>query len=345
MKLPASVPVNEFFPLLTRLAQELKSPIFVLDCETTGISQTENIGLVEYAALSISMSGAVSMFSTLVCPEIQIQPGASKVHGISASDVADAPRFPSIYDPVTKAFTTGLVVGFNSRTYDVPVLCANMARYQLPIMNARGQLDVRDMWAQLQGPKGKLAELAAHYNVEPGKAHRAAGDVITTARILETMLWKHGSDLATQNIVWTSEAYSVPGQVEAPAHATAITVPRSVAEKGKYTDAEVARVIAEAVAAGNLHHDRFGELAELTGKSLDGISIVVGRMLGRGQIPPECLVVEEQQEILSQALPAAIKAHGTEKLKPLREHIQANAKADVDYIQIRIALLRHGAAN
>lgn len=193
--LPAPARIAESFPAIQELAIYLKMPIWTCDLETTGIGKHTLVGLVEFASLQVAPDGVATTFSTLVNPELPIHWSASKVHGLYESHVRDAPTFPCLVAGLRKGFATTLVSGFNSKRYDVRVLQGNADRYGLLPLPAPFQLDVRDIWTKLHGQKGNLAVAAQAYEVTPGTAHRAPGDVLTTARLLEAILAKHGLDV------------------------------------------------------------------------------------------------------------------------------------------------------
>ncbi len=190
--LPMPVQLAESFQFIGQLAAALNRPVYIIDVESTGFGKHSAIGLVEYASIFIPPSGVATAFSTLINPEVPIQWGASKVHGIHAKDVRKAPTFPRLAPSLRRGLVSTLVSGFNSRVYDVKVINGNAERYDLEPIEAPRQLDVRDIWTGLHGQKGKLDEAASTYRVTPGPAHRAHGDVLTTARLLEAILTEHG---------------------------------------------------------------------------------------------------------------------------------------------------------
>lgn len=196
--LPLPVQLAERFPAIGELAAALNCPVYIIDTESTGFGKHSAVGLVEYASIFIPPAGMASAFSTLINPEVPIQWGASKVHGIYARDVRRAPTFPLLAPSLRRGLGSTLVSGFNSRVYDVKVINGNAERYDLAAIEAPRQLDVRDIWTGLHGQKGKLEEAAHAYQVTPGPAHRAHGDVLTTARLLEAILTEHGLGVVDQ---------------------------------------------------------------------------------------------------------------------------------------------------
>ncbi|EMG2118524.1 hypothetical protein IPC1147_34195 [Pseudomonas aeruginosa] len=199
-ELPSPKPLVERFVEIEHLAAGLGFPIYLVDLETTGFGQHTNVGLVEFASIFVPPAGHTTAFTTLVNPGLPIHWGASKVHGIFEEDIRDAPTFPRLAPPIRQGLKSTLVSGYNSRIFDTKLLQGNAERYGLSPIEAPVQLDVRDIWIALHGRKGKLEDAARYYQVQPGPAHRAHGDVLTTARVLNAMLIEHGHDTVRGSI-------------------------------------------------------------------------------------------------------------------------------------------------
>jgi DNA polymerase-3 subunit epsilon len=103
------------------LELKLKRPVVFLDLETTGINiATDRI--VEISLLKISPNGKEQWMTTRVNPEMPIPPKVTAIHGISDSDVADAPTFREIAKNLA-AFLEGCdLAGYNAIKFDIPVL-------------------------------------------------------------------------------------------------------------------------------------------------------------------------------------------------------------------------------
>ena len=192
------------YPLISKLARELKRAVVVIDLESTGFLEP-GVAIVELGYVSISPGGTVKREAVLVNPGFPIPESATAVHRITDKMVSQARDYPSLHAWVSTIFEKHVVAGFNSRSFDVGVLQACMARYGLPICEPEIQLDVRDIWIDVKGTqRGKLAVVAQAYGVEAGTAHRADGDAITAAGILEAMLWQHGAERVMAQLVQRS---------------------------------------------------------------------------------------------------------------------------------------------
>ena len=318
-------PYTERFPMSTRLASETGKPIVFLDTETTGLLNRPPVGIVDIGVLVIQPNGKASVLDVLVDPELPIPVEASKIHGIYAKDVAGAETFASFISFFKDHFESSIISGFNSRQYDIPVLLQNMARYGEPGEAPAIQLDVRDLWTrEEQQKKGKLTEVATVLGVEKGTAHRALGDVLTTATIFEAMVSARG-------LSWLKQI-----------------VPETFGQ-GKYVRklpvSPVIAAIREALASGKqLTPETLAEISR--SKRIHGaaLSFSVSEMLKTGEITLDQCADPRCQTAIHGVLERAleiIKPESGEKsvrLKPLKEILDILNGQNNDYNQIRVAL-------
>lgn len=202
------------FPGICRLAHRLGRPIAILDLETTGLPGSAPVAVVEIATLTIEPTGQATGWSSLVNPGLPIPADAVAVHGITDEDVRTAPGLSAQLDRLKALFAYCAITGFNAIEYDVPVLLAAAEREAVSsggvsLAAPQRQLDVRYAWSHLcGGQRRSLAAAAAAFGVRPGTAHRAAGDVETTAGVLEAMIERYGpafiADAATTKPVGPS---------------------------------------------------------------------------------------------------------------------------------------------
>lgn len=80
----------------------------ILDSETTGLNDAEFVQLA-----IIDHTGAV-LFDSLIKPEGEIEPGAARVHGITAEMVMDAPSFEDVYFDISVIMDGKRVVVYNA---------------------------------------------------------------------------------------------------------------------------------------------------------------------------------------------------------------------------------------
>lgn len=87
--------------------------VLILDTETTGLKHFDQI--VEIAIIDVA---GETLINQLIKPTIPIPAEASRIHGITDADVADAPTFADIHQELTDLAENRLIVIYNA-DYDV----------------------------------------------------------------------------------------------------------------------------------------------------------------------------------------------------------------------------------
>lgn len=154
----------------------------VVDVETTGLFPGGSDRVVEIAAIRYSPDGdVVDRLDTLVDPGRDV--GASHIHGITASDVRDAPTFDSIVGDVTSLMAGAVVVAHNA-SFDVRFLTAEFQRaghvFPDTATICTMQLPAR---VGVRLPAVNLQECCSSFGIDYSvvDAHRAMYDVERTA--------------------------------------------------------------------------------------------------------------------------------------------------------------------
>lgn len=180
---------------LNQIAQQVGFDLVVLDIETSG--QYEPFpGIIEFAAKIYSPDGGVSVIEQLLNPGQEISFYAQRVHGIRERDLIGKPTFQAIANDIQWMFESAVMVGYGIKSADVPVIKKNAIAYGVDLNASYKMLDLQRSWNRISGQnKGRLGEVAAHYGVACGRAHRAMGDVETTERLLCAMVEAHGLDV------------------------------------------------------------------------------------------------------------------------------------------------------
>jgi DNA polymerase-3 subunit epsilon len=100
----------------------------VLDTETTGLEPGEGHRIIEVACLELSGRRATGRhFHRYVNPERSIDRAASEVHGLTAEDLQDKPRFGDIADEFLD-FVAGAELLIHNAPFDVAFLNAELER-------------------------------------------------------------------------------------------------------------------------------------------------------------------------------------------------------------------------
>lgn len=163
----------------------------VVDVEGNGQQPPD---LVELATVEI-VGGLIGQpVNWLVRPDQPIKHFASRIHGISNKDVADAPVFAEIKDDVLTALDADAIVAHNAHV-DLDVLRRKLSLWTPPevfdtLKLARRLLPGRDSY--------KLGALVNAFDLASGlredlTPHRATYDVLVTARMFVLLASKTGS--------------------------------------------------------------------------------------------------------------------------------------------------------
>ena len=167
----------------------LDSGCVILDGETTGTGPRDEF--VQLAA--VDQSGEV-LLNSLIQPTQRIDPGAARVHGLTAAHLVDAPGFPQIY-PRLAALLSGRSVVIYNAAFDRRILDQACARYGLPRLRADWHCAML-RYAQFHGEWNyqyesfrwhKLAVACRSEGIAVSGAHAALTDCFLTLRLLETM--------------------------------------------------------------------------------------------------------------------------------------------------------------
>lgn len=169
----------------------IRSQLFrVLDTETTGLDPKTH-AIVELGWAIVAGDGTVhSCGSTLINPGRRIPSDATKIHGISDADVADAPTLDQAVAAHTDLYSPILPAVCHNASFD-PVFLRRCQR--LASGNPRFLCTLHLAENLLPGRKSyTLDSLRSHLRLGPAEtgteAHRAAADVATTCSLLKHLI-------------------------------------------------------------------------------------------------------------------------------------------------------------
>jgi len=143
----------------------------ILDTETTGLEPAEGHRIIELACLELSGRRPTGRhFHRYVNPERQIDRAASEVHGLTAEDLQDKPRFGDIADEFLD-FVNGAELLIHNAAFDVGFLNAELERAGRPRLESVCRVcDTLEMARELHpGKKNSLDALCERYAVDHSK--------------------------------------------------------------------------------------------------------------------------------------------------------------------------------
>ena len=153
----------------------------VMDVEGNGQQPPD---LVELAVVPIRSGVIGEPTSWLIKPDQPIKHFATRIHGLSSKDVADAPAFAAIADQVRNALDVPALVAHNAHV-DTDVLSRKLADWQPPEVFDTLRLARRLLPGR---PNYRLGTLTDAFHLADGlpeglTPHRATYDAVVTARL------------------------------------------------------------------------------------------------------------------------------------------------------------------
>jgi ATP-dependent Lhr-like helicase len=161
------------------------APYVVVDLETTGFAARGKDRILEVALVRLAPDGSfLGEWSSLVDPCRPI--GAGGVHGISAVDVAGAPKFADLAPTIARHLEGAIVVAHNAQ-FDLGFLDAEFARAGVPLPGIAVVCTMKlDQRIHHAGKRSlhKCCAAAGIENVTNGyRAHRALPDAKAAAEL------------------------------------------------------------------------------------------------------------------------------------------------------------------
>lgn len=175
----------------------------VLDVETTSFTKKE-FRIIEIALILIKANGErIKAWHTLVNPECKVN--FTKIHGLTDSDVKDAPKFSNIANYLAEEMANKILVGHNI-SYDYGVLKSEFARIgiRMPPLPRICTLQMcYDL--ELPLPNVTLSTVRKEFEIPEGLAHSALHDTAATTAVFASLLYLYKSRHVTK-----LRAYSGP---------------------------------------------------------------------------------------------------------------------------------------
>jgi DNA polymerase III subunit epsilon len=140
----------------------------VLDTETTGLEPTEGHRIIELACLELAGRKPTGRhFHRFLNPERHVDIAATQVHGLTAEDLLDKPRFADVADEFLE-FVEGCELLIHNAPFDVAFLDAELTRIGRPRLESVCRvLDTLAMAREMHpGQKNSLDALCSRYAVD-----------------------------------------------------------------------------------------------------------------------------------------------------------------------------------
>lgn len=206
----------------------------VLDTETTGLEPTEGHRVIEVACLELSGRRATGRhFHRYVNPERAIDLAATQVHGLTAEDLADKPRFADVVDEFLE-FVEGAELLIHNAAFDVAFINYELDRLGRPkLESVCAVADTLAMARELHpGKKNSLDALCERYAVDHSK--RTLHGALLDAQLLADVWIAMTRGQETLDIMMAASDAPAMALSEAPRLAAVIVLRASDAERAEH---------------------------------------------------------------------------------------------------------------
>ena len=160
----------------------------ILDIETTGGKYDEE-GITEIAIYRFDGDNIVDQFSSLINPEIEIQPFVVKLTGINKKMLRNAPKFFEVAKRIVEITDNSILVAHNAE-FDYRILQTEFRR--LSFSFERKTLCTLNLSRILlpEQPSFSLGKLVRNLGIPFTNEHRAHGDAKVTLKLFQLLLDK-----------------------------------------------------------------------------------------------------------------------------------------------------------
>jgi len=160
----------------------------VVDVETTGMRSRMDDRITEIAIVTVSRGRVELAFDSLINPERFIPMRISGITGITNEMVAQAPRFAEVSDAVVGALAGRVFVAHNAR-FDWNFVDAELKRARDLVLSGPRLCTVRLARRLVRGVQSCGLDALTHFFGWENRArHRAAGDALVTAQLLNRLI-------------------------------------------------------------------------------------------------------------------------------------------------------------
>lgn len=168
----------------------MASPLIILDTETATLLGAPH--LLELGAVRVVDGEIQDQFESLVCPQVEIEPGATEVHGIRQEDVRNAPLPHEVLRDFREWAGEDWFAAHNA-SFDAGVLGFEYARAG---MKPPGGVFLDSLkLARKHIPESfdhKLETLCQHLDLEEGPHHRALSDAVYCWMVIAECIERQG---------------------------------------------------------------------------------------------------------------------------------------------------------
>lgn len=177
------------------LSMDLKSPLIVLDLETTG-TWVEKDRIIEIALVKCLPGGTKELYHRRVNPQMLIPKKVTELTGITNEDVQDQPIFKAIAEEVIRFIGDADLGGFNIERFDLPILERELFNAGIRfVWKDRTLYDAQKIY-HIKEKRDLTAAYSFYCRKALKQAHSAVADAEATLEILAAQVSKYGEGQA-----------------------------------------------------------------------------------------------------------------------------------------------------
>ena len=195
-----------------KLPIKLDKPIVFFDCETTGLS-ISNDRIISLAIIKIMPNGERLSKSQMINPMIPISAESTSIHGITNEMLVDKPKFSQLAKSLYELMKDCYLAGYNSNFFDCPILQEEFMRCGIDFPDCNVvTIDACAIFKNFE--KRDLSSAVNFYcNRNMENAHNAQADVEATVDVFFAQLNKH-EELKGKSLFEISKIGKLENQVD-----------------------------------------------------------------------------------------------------------------------------------
>lgn len=162
-----------------------RSPIAVLDTETTGLDPARGDRIIELGVVLFDDGVVSERWGTLLDCGMPLPLETTRVTGIQPADVVGKPSFAAVVDDLLQRLEGRLLVAYNA-SFDRGFLLHELSRCNRTLPDGAQWMDPLVLAKELQKGQGnmKLGTVAKRLGIELLEAHRAVADAECAGHVL-----------------------------------------------------------------------------------------------------------------------------------------------------------------
>ena len=159
----------------------------IFDLETSSLS-VSTCEIIEVGAVKVLDGEIVDSFSSLICPQKELDPAAMEVNLIPLDDLYSAPAEEDVMPDFFKFIGDHTLSGYNIKVFDMPILRRYARKYDFDLSN-----DVDDVLPLARRKLGflktkTLPSVAAYFKIDTSCVHRSVADCKITLEVSKKLV-------------------------------------------------------------------------------------------------------------------------------------------------------------